>query len=1816
MAERNEPQDNSEQKWIPDAFDYSNVEDILDGTYHLELTEESAGVYNTSGYRTSSPISLDSIKKVKSSNIKWTSTEPTDTDIKIYTAVSDSDTVEPSKLGTHRIKITSDNTKVAASYPYAMIFDLGEHLSAAGYNDFWTTVKSDGGDIRVTESDGTELPRGVREVDTTNKKGLVYFRADDISTSADTEYYIYFGSGQDDYADDHALGMENVFSSDQEFYFTMADLTTSTVKDETSNNRNGTKTSANNPSQTLDGIVGKHQEWDYSLISFSGPSLVQADFTMSTWFKWTSDVVKSSENQPSFLSHGSGSYTSALYLDLLSDRRRIISRITNGVTLSYYASPYDDDTWHHFVMKRDGNSMVTYLDGVEVDSETDESLGTSSASGSWYMGGLSWASTHRQLEGQFQDETGALSTALTGDEILTIYNNQSSNSTFWTAGSIETTTEGYQEEVNDTSIDSISTDQDLTGKYLWVRQELSTTDTAETPRLSTLEYSVEDAAPTVTTDKDRYDPGETVNLITEITKDYNTDDLTVTLTDPDAVDRISSERPQEYRDDFISETSTGDDWDLGTDYSVNETNERLEFGYSPAYHQTALIKSTVVSDKAELSAALDFYVAEAPEHTTRIIMRYQDSNNYVAFYASHTYSVVGIEEIHEGTRHFHETSRPFSTGGWNEFRGSIDGNTAKLVFDGSELLEYELQYIMTAGRVGIMTDASETYYRFFTVGYPGSTIEDIGDMWRITMPFDIPDDKDEGGVWTMESEISGVGSDTHTFNVVGDAPIVTNLSTTPEEGEAGKDIDIECEVLHDTPTDIDETKLTLWDPTGAEVLHQVVTHETETTNSRTYKYTYSIPEELDREGTWEYKWESIDTGADQDEKSGTFEVSVPAPDVSPIEFERAGSPIKIADFGDVVKIKSTITHPENKDMTVTLKIWDPEQNEIVNETLTSETDNYEYNYTFSKNDWDRGDYEVQISADDLTYNVIRLKHIFLRWMDAEFEYRRDFYTVDQFNEPREELVGVTLNIDEENIDGNRLRIYDEEGVQVDYEEAERTTEGGTTTVKIRLLAQVGTKYTAYYNNEGSEYTPVTVEKEAMAVKEKSMIPITSDDFFTDPDESETGVHGSSTAIGTLNGARKRVIAGKAKEEVEGGFHKWHSTIVVIDDNDEKEFLERTPYGDQSGFYGVEIVDINGDGNNEIVAVGYTFETGNDYASGFIAIYSYDGTLTELNTLTWNPGTVRSEFFAMNTANITEHSGLDLIVGGMNGEGSDAASSEVRIYNVDSNNNINFIDSADTGLVEEINNNDRDRIFSLGVGDFGTGDKIVSTGTTKSGLYNEHDHWILYATIIVYDYDSGTSTLSREFQHYYYESEDLTEIFGMDIADVTGDGNDNIITGGNYYEYDNLSDIAEVRLWEYDTGTPAMTLLDRVEYPAQGHSTVLSILYRDSNNDFGHEIVGAGFFHDGEYDKGFNVILVYDGTNLNTIFQDTWDHDGRPIRDGETDAMEIYPTQLGLNEIFTTGRIGMTSPICSYYRILQVGGVNLDVDNEETDFKPLEDITYRLQTGETLDRVDITVSNTAGTEYSYYTFSRYDTYPENIYLQWVEEVTEAGVTVNYEVDVGKEGLVKILYEIIDGQRQFKEKLTADVNGKVQFSTTDHSENELELTDPVTTKEATNREIDKATLNGETEEEGDAYFHYKKPGDLDWTETPKSTETGVFSKEITGLEMGQDYDFKAMLDVGTDTYEGDVKTFNTKYGKIAGKVIDSDGNVQDAIVEITNQNKETYVASIITDANGEFEYSFDDENLANDKYHVKVRYTDTEGYKWNAPSLWDIDPTNLE
>jgi hypothetical protein len=74
-------------------------------------------------------------------------------------------------------------------------FPIYVDLSTLGAN-FFSKVQSSGADIRVTESDGvTELPIEVVSINTVSSVGEMHFKAASISSSSDTTFYIYYDSG-------------------------------------------------------------------------------------------------------------------------------------------------------------------------------------------------------------------------------------------------------------------------------------------------------------------------------------------------------------------------------------------------------------------------------------------------------------------------------------------------------------------------------------------------------------------------------------------------------------------------------------------------------------------------------------------------------------------------------------------------------------------------------------------------------------------------------------------------------------------------------------------------------------------------------------------------------------------------------------------------------------------------------------------------------------------------------------------------------------------------------------------------------------------------------------------------------------------------------------------------------------------------------------------------------------------------------------------------------------------------------------------------------------------------------------------------------------------------------------------------------------------------------------------------------------------------------------------------------------------------------------------------------------------------------------
>lgn len=120
----------------------------------------------------------------------------------IFTATSSDSVTDPwyDPAWGYRTEITVQASEVDADVSdFPVYVDLSD-LDAT----FFSNVTSDGGDIRVTAADSvTELPREIVSIDTSLQEGEIYFQADNLSSSSDTVFYIYYDNPL---ADDYAVG--------------------------------------------------------------------------------------------------------------------------------------------------------------------------------------------------------------------------------------------------------------------------------------------------------------------------------------------------------------------------------------------------------------------------------------------------------------------------------------------------------------------------------------------------------------------------------------------------------------------------------------------------------------------------------------------------------------------------------------------------------------------------------------------------------------------------------------------------------------------------------------------------------------------------------------------------------------------------------------------------------------------------------------------------------------------------------------------------------------------------------------------------------------------------------------------------------------------------------------------------------------------------------------------------------------------------------------------------------------------------------------------------------------------------------------------------------------------------------------------------------------------------------------------------------------------------------------------------------------------------------------------------------------------------
>ena len=289
---------------------------------------------------------------------------------------------------------------------------------------FFTGVRTDGGDIRITQSDGTtEVAREIVAINTTSKTGEVHFNAPSLSSTADTSFYIYFNNpSATAYAANATYGKYNVWDSNYKSVYHF----NGNSNDSTSNQNNGTDTSVTYGASyaKLNGGQGANFNGTSSKITRTYAN-IGTTISVDTWFNLAS--LTTTEAYISFMSTLFQAASGATPLYYYPD--------TSGGSNGPSTSPTVNlSTFYHWAITITGTTQNFYFNGAQqgtANTTATNSVNTVNNStetiGAWGSGRY-WSGSLDEL--RISSVTRALSW------YSTQYNNQNSPSTFYTVGTV------------------------------------------------------------------------------------------------------------------------------------------------------------------------------------------------------------------------------------------------------------------------------------------------------------------------------------------------------------------------------------------------------------------------------------------------------------------------------------------------------------------------------------------------------------------------------------------------------------------------------------------------------------------------------------------------------------------------------------------------------------------------------------------------------------------------------------------------------------------------------------------------------------------------------------------------------------------------------------------------------------------------------------------------------------------------------------------------------------------------------------------------------------------------------------------------------------------------------------------------------------------------------------------------------------------------------------------------------------------------------------------------------------------------------------
>jgi biopolymer transport protein ExbB len=321
----------------------------------------------------------------------------------------------------NRIKITQDHTKVPSTQT-----DIPVYVDLYGMpTAFFSHVLSTGADIRVTTSDGTtEVAIQVVAIDTGAKTGQLWFKAPSLSSTVNTDFYIYYGNpSASAYATTDPYGRNAVWSNG---YQNVYHLEVGNSSDSSGNFSDAT----DNSSSSQTGKIGLGRGFPGSAYINTGDisNSNWTNVTVEAWIYLTGTVTyngvfyKGTTDIGRFLINGSNG--------------QILVQTQNGNMLSATGVvPLNTLVKVEYVYNQTAGYEYVYMNATQVASKARTGNITQNSTNLFIGAGFSNTGTY-PFNGNI-DEFRISTVARTDNWRTTSYNNENSPSTFYSVGSEE-----------------------------------------------------------------------------------------------------------------------------------------------------------------------------------------------------------------------------------------------------------------------------------------------------------------------------------------------------------------------------------------------------------------------------------------------------------------------------------------------------------------------------------------------------------------------------------------------------------------------------------------------------------------------------------------------------------------------------------------------------------------------------------------------------------------------------------------------------------------------------------------------------------------------------------------------------------------------------------------------------------------------------------------------------------------------------------------------------------------------------------------------------------------------------------------------------------------------------------------------------------------------------------------------------------------------------------------------------------------------------------------------------------------------------------